>query len=235
MSELFQVGALTAFLQGVYESAVNFKTLAKKGNFGLGVMNALGGEMVALDGNFYKISSDGAAQIVSPDDCTPFALVSDFKEDFAFEINHVLDIASLNALLDSKLPTKNIFYMIRIDAELSWIKLRSEDCQTPPHQPLAEILPTIQHTFELAPSSGTLVGSYCPAYSAAITIPGFHYHYINKARKIGGHVFDLAITSARVMISSIREFHMLLPNTPEFDKALLNSNIDITSALKKIE
>ncbi len=80
MSVLFQVGALPAFLQGVYESPLNFKALSKKGDFGLGVLNALGGEMVAVDGHFFQISPDGDATPVSPEDCTPFSL--------AIEVTH---------------------------------------------------------------------------------------------------------------------------------------------------
>ncbi len=233
MSALFQIGSLSTFLQGVYESPFSFKALAKKGDFGLGVLNALDGEMIALDGIFYRISADGTAHPVSPNDCTPFALVSFFKKNNGFQINNISNIAALNALLDTHLLTQNIFYMIRIEAELSWIKLRSEGCQTPPFLPLQETLPKIQHVFNLTPSSGTLVASYCPQYSTALTIPGYHYHYIDAARKTGGHVFDLAITSARVMINPIRAFHLSLMDTPDFNHA--RPAVDIESALKKIE
>jgi len=233
MTALFQVGVLSAFLQGVYESTFTFESLKKKGDFGLGVLNHLDGEMVAVDEKFYRIDAKGTAHLVSPDDCTPFAAVTHFKQHDAFEVHNISSMTALNSLLDTHLPTKNIFYMIRIEAELAWIKLRSEGCQKPPYQPLAETLPNIQHSFELGQSHGTLVATYCPAYSAALTIPGFHYHYIDKARVTGGHVFDLEITKARVMIQPIREFNMALIETKAFDNA--SCDVNITSALRKIE
>lgn len=233
MSTLFQAGTLNTFLQGVYEGDFRFSALAKKGDFGLGVMNALDGEVVALDGKFYRIDSNGAAHLVSPNDCTPFALVTHFKKNDGFKINDINSMTALNTLLDTHLSTKNIFYMIRIEAQLTWIKLRSEGCQAPPFKALAETLPNIQNNFELTHSNGTLVISYCPKYSAELTISGYHYHYIDEKRKTGGHVFDLAITSAHVMINPIRKFNMTLIDSPAFDNA--SSDIDIASALKKIE
>ena len=142
-------------------------------------------------------------------------------------------MAALNTQLNAHLTTENIFYMIRIEADLAWIKLRSEGCQKPPYRPLAEVLPKIQHSFELTPSRGTLIATYCPAYSEAITIPGYHYHYIDAERQKGGHVFDLEITSAQVMIQPIREFNMHLIKSETFDRAACD--INTASALKKIE
>lgn len=233
MSILFQVGALSTFLQGTYESKFTFDALAKKGNTGLGVLNGLDGEMIAVDGHFYRINKKGVARLVTPSDCTPFALVTHFQENKIFELNHVPNIAALNALIDTELPTKNIFYMIRIEAKLAWIKLRSEGCRETPHVPLADILPKIQHSFELTASSGTLIATYCPAYSTGVTIPGYHYHYIDSPRLTGGHVFDLEIISARVSINPIHAFHMTLIDTPYFNNA--SSDFNIASALKKIE
>ena len=230
---LFQVGTLVAFLQGIYESDYNFGQLAKKGNFGLGTLNAVDGEMVAVDGNFYRIDAMGKAAIIPPHACTPFAVVSQFTEVEPFVLNDVANMAELNKLLDSHIKTPNIFHMIRIDCEVEWIRLRSEHCQIKAYKPLAEALPKAQTKYKLTNSRGTLVVSRCPGYSASFTIPGYHYHYINEKRTTGGHVFDLKIKSARVMINPIRRFDMVLYDSPEFDQADLE--VDILTALQKIE
>jgi acetolactate decarboxylase len=233
MDTFFQAGALVAFLQGIYDGDVNFAELSKLGDFGLGTLNGVDGEMVAVDGNFYRIDANGVASIIPPTTQTPFSVVSQFKPVKSFTIKNVASLADLNQLLDSHLSTSNIFYMIRIDGELEWVKLRSEKCQMRPYRPLAETLPQLQHIFELNNSTGTLVVSRCPDYSSAVTIPGYHYHYIDDDRKTGGHVFDLKLKSAEVMINPLRQFNMALFDTEEFDNADLE--IDIQEALKKIE
>jgi acetolactate decarboxylase len=233
MGTFFQAGTLLAFLQGIYEGDYTFANLAKAGNFGLGTLNGVDGEMVAVDGVFYRIDANGVASVISPEAKTPFSVVSKFQPVKPFEIANITSITQLNTLLDSHLKTTNIFYMIRIDGEFEWLKLRSEKCQIRPYRPLAETLPQLQHIFELTHSQGTLVVSRCPHYSEAFTIPGYHYHYIDDKRTTGGHVFDFRIKSARVMINPLREFSMALFDTEAFDNADLEINIQ--DALKKIE
>lgn len=233
MGTFYQAGALVAFLQCIYDGDYSFEQLAQKGDFGLGTLNGVDGEMIAVDGNFYQVNAAGIASIIPPTACTPFSVVNKFQSVTPFEIANVPNLTALNQLLDTHITTPNIFYMIRIDGELEWVKLRSETCQMRPYQPLAETLPKLQRIFELTNSKGTLVVSRCPAYSAAFTIPGYHYHYIDDNRATGGHVFDLKLKSARVMINPLREFNMTLFDTPDFDKA--NLDIDIQEALKKIE
>lgn len=56
---LFQTSTIDALLAGVYDGEITFKELKEHGDFGLGTFNGLDGEMVGLDGNFYKIKVDG--------------------------------------------------------------------------------------------------------------------------------------------------------------------------------
>lgn len=233
MTVFYQAGLFIGMLQGVYEGDVDFKTLAKHGDFGLGTFDGVDGELVAVNGKFFRIDADGVATIIAPEKKTPFAVVSKFQKTTAFTIENINSLADLSKVLDNHISTPNIFYMLRIDAELEWIKLRSESCQTPPYRPLADTLPQLQRSFELAHSSGILVISRCPAYSAAFTIPNYHYHYITNDETTGGHVFDLKLKTGKVMINAIREFNMILMNNETFDKADLK--IDIQAAIAKIE
>lgn len=233
MSTFFQTGTLITFLMGIYDGDCTFEELAKKGNFGLGTLNAVDGEMVAVDGHFYRIDAEGRANMISPSERTPFAVVSWFQSVTPFAIQAISNMDALSKVLDAHIPTPNIFYMIRIDGEFEWIKLRSEKAQPCPYRPLSETLPKLQTIFELRNSSGTLVVTRCPSYSAAMTVPGYHYHYIDKDRCTGGHVFDLTVKSAQVMLNPLHKFEMSLIDSPAFDKA--NLEIDIQEALKKIE
>ncbi len=233
MTTLFQTGILPAFLQGIYDGDCTLEALQKKGDIGLGTFNALAGEMVAVDGVFYQIDVQGKAQIAAPNACTPFALVSPFQKVRSFQIQNIKNLNALNALMDSHLSTPNIFYMIRIDGEMLHVKLRSESCQHHPYPLLSVALAQSQHAFELASSKGTLVVTYCPAYASSITIPGYHYHYIDEQKATGGHVFDLEIKSAQVMINPIRNFELALLDNKAFDNVSLD--IDIQAEIKKVE
>jgi len=79
--ELYQTSLISALLEGIYEGDVTYGELRKHGDFGLGTFNQLDGEMVGFDGTFYQIRSDGSARCVTPDQKTPFAVVTFFEPD----------------------------------------------------------------------------------------------------------------------------------------------------------
>ena len=56
---LFQVSTIDALLQGDYDGYTSLKELSSKGDFGIGTVNALDGELVIENGQFYQVKADG--------------------------------------------------------------------------------------------------------------------------------------------------------------------------------
>ena len=56
---LFQASTIGALLEGSFEGDVSFAELAKHGDLGLGTLNHLDGEMIAIDGRFYRADVEG--------------------------------------------------------------------------------------------------------------------------------------------------------------------------------
>ena len=54
---LFQVSTIDALLEGVYDGDLTFEELKNQGDLGIGTFNALDGEMIGLDGEFYQIKT----------------------------------------------------------------------------------------------------------------------------------------------------------------------------------
>ena len=57
---LFQASTIGALLDGAYDGDLSFAELAEHGDLGLGTLNGLDGEMIALDGEFFRADVDGA-------------------------------------------------------------------------------------------------------------------------------------------------------------------------------
>ena len=57
---LFQASTIGALLDGAYDGDLSFAELAEHGDLGLGTLNGLDGEMIALDGRFYRADVEGA-------------------------------------------------------------------------------------------------------------------------------------------------------------------------------
>lgn len=224
MSRLFQVGCLAGFLEGAYDSSISLAEIQQHGTIGLGTVNAVDGEMVAVDGQFYRVDAQGVATAMAPHDCSPFALVCHFMPTITLNINHIASLKQLNKTLDPYLQSPNFFYMIRIEGDFKHLALRSEMCQLKAYKPLAITLPALQRAFSLSSSTGTVVATHCPAYASALTIPGYHYHYIDADKKTGGHVFNIAVNHAKVEIQQLSEFHMALFHASEFDQRALDAD-----------
>lgn len=230
---LFQAGTPVSLLQGVYDGDVDLNELAFHGDIGLGTFNGVDGELVCVDGHFYRIDVNGIAAEASPQTYTPFAVVSHFQPILQFEVESAENLEALCRILDEHLSTVNIFYMIRIEAELDTIQLRSISCQAKPYLPLAEALPKSQRIFDLTRSKGTLVCLRSPKYSDPLNVPGYHFHYIDEDRKTGGHVFNLKLKKARVGIQPIRHWEISLINNALFDEA--NLDVNVKKDMQKVE
>src|SRR5690606_36367139 len=72
---VFQNSTIDALLDGNYDGEVSFEQLRRHGDFGLGTLNELDGEMLALDGEFYQIRSDGLVIPLAGETFTPFGVV----------------------------------------------------------------------------------------------------------------------------------------------------------------
>lgn len=229
---LFQTSTISALMVGVFDGTMSFKDLKSQGDFGVGTFDRLDGEMVGLDGQFYQVRSDGSAYLVSDSMKTPFAEVAFFKPDDTASLDAAYNLTELQSYLDGRLPTKNLFYAIRIDGTFDYVKTRSPPAQDKPYPTLTDALKG-QKIFQLQNVTGTVVGFWCPAYAKEINVPGYHMHFITADRSAGGHILDLTLRNATVQIDDLSGLQMELPKDDEFYKADLSG--DQQAALKKAE
>lgn len=217
---LFQTSTINALLEGVYDGDINYKTLKQHGNFGIGTFEALDGEMIAFDGKFYQIKADGTANPASDSMKTPFAVVTSFEPDKSIVLENVANYKQLSQIIDSNLPTKNIFYAIRMDGKFKYIKTRSVPKQNKPYQRLVEIVKN-QPTFEFRDVEGTIVGFWCPSYAEGVNVPGYHFHFLTKDKKSGGHLLECQMENMKAEIDYTSGFYMTLLNSDDFYKVNL--------------
>lgn len=214
---LTQWSTIDALLKGYYQGVATLADVKQHGDFGLGTFEALDGEMLLVDGVVYQVDGQGAVH--TPDDSvrTPFAAVVFFKSDIELAIPAGLTLDQLQTHLDAVLPSKNVFYAMRVTGKFEEVRTRSVPKQGEPYRPLAEVVKT-QSLFSLAKTEGTLVGMWCPGFSKSVNVPGFHFHYLAADRKRGGHVLGLLTgEGVRAQISVVRDFSMKLPTAASFD------------------
>ncbi len=208
---LFQASTIGALLDGAYDGDLSFAELAEHGDLGLGTLNRLDGEMIALDGEFFRADVDGAVSRIAADARTPFAVVTSFEPTIDELLAGSLSHAQLLARLDALVPDRSCACAIRLDGRFELVRARSVPAQDPPYRPLAEVVAD-QHVFALEDVEGTMLGFRFPAYVEGIEVAGYHLHFISDDRARGGHVLDSrAAGGLRARLDPSDDLHIELP------------------------
>lgn len=206
---LFQASTIAALLDGAYDGDLSFGELAEHGDLGLGTLNALDGEMIALDSCFYRADAAGAIHPVDPEERTPFAVVTMFEPAIDAMLTGPYSHDQLLGRLNDLILDGAASCAVRIDGHFDLVRLRSVPRQEPPYRPLTEVVAE-QHVFELTEVSGTMLGFRFPAYAEAIEVGGYHLHFIDNERSLGGHVLDSRSRGLRVRVDLSSELRIEL-------------------------
>jgi acetolactate decarboxylase len=229
---LFQASTIGALLDGAYDGDLTFAELAEHGDLGLGTLNGLDGEMIAVDGSFYRADVDGAIHPVAGEAKTPFAVVSRFDPSIETTIEGSLSHEELLARLDALIPDGASSCAIRLDGRFDLVRARSVPRQSPPYRPLTEVVAE-QHVFDLRDVAGTMLGFRFPSYAEGIEVGGYHLHFIAEERLCGGHVLDSRSDGLRARLDPSNDLHVELP--PQVDLADPDLAAATHAAVERVE
>lgn len=222
-AELFVSAPLIALLDGIFHNPLTLEKLLEHGNLGIGTFDNLDGEMILVDGEYFQVRSDGKVYRPSLDTHTPFACTTFFHEESTNEIKGQFPWDTFEKLLADKIPSHNMIYSIRVDARFDRIKVRSVPKQECP-RPLLDIAHE-QPTFEHQSVRGTLVGFYNPTFIVPINVPGFHLHFIDEDRKIGGHLLHCDVVDPVIRIQHVPSMHLGLPMSKDYLNAAFEEDL----------
>lgn len=230
--QLFQASTVGALLEGAFEGDVSFRELAGLGDLGLGTINHLDGEMIAIDGRFFRADVDGCVNEIAPEERTPFAVTIWFAPTIKVDLSDRLGHEQLLAAIGNCIPPEIDSCAVRIDGEFGRIRARSVPRQEPPYRPLAEVVAE-QRAFELTDVSGSVVGFRFPDYAEGVEVSGWHVHFIDDARQRGGHVLECSTVRAKAAIDPSDSLQVELPPGVELEDSELATST--REALQRVE
>ncbi len=229
---VYQNAPINALLAGCYSGTMTVHDLKQHGDFGVGTLDSLDGEMIVLDHAFYQIKADGRVYLLNDKTTSPFATVTFFDAGQELTPGKTMRFKALAGFLDQKLPSENLIYAIKVEGRFPSIKVRSAARQEKPFPVLTEAIKA-QKVFELKDQEGTLVGFRFPSYVEGMNVPGYHFHFLSKDKTLGGHVLDLQVEGAHIQVDQTRGFALGLPANEEFLKFRFAA--DAKQAIQKIE
>jgi len=202
-------------MSGFYEGDLKAAELKRHGDFGIGTFNGINGELILLGSRCYRAKADGTIALVKGRELIPFAVVKCFKPSERGTFQKPLNYKELLEYLDALIPAGNYFVAIKVEGNFSYVKTRSIEKQNRPYKPFSEVVKN-QWISEFRNLKGTLVGFRFPGYMKELNVPGYHFHFISRDKKFGGHLLECNLTDGVIVFDEANSFFMQLPADNDF-------------------
>ena len=227
---LYQHGTLGALVPGLLNGTQKLSELLTHGDFGIGTLTGLNGELIILAGTVYQVQASGQVVVITDGD-VPFANVH-FAAFGASSPVAVQTAEAAEATMLSQIGTRNLFAAVSIHGQFDHMTTRAVKAQ---HRPFPGLAATAadQAVFSRDQVTGTLMGYWSPQLYAGMASPGFHLHFLSDAHDFGGHVLDFAGAAGDLATQVFSDVQLHLPTADqEFLQADLDGDLlaDITKA-----
>lgn len=219
-------------MAGVADSGIEVSDFTTKGNVGIGTFTKIKGELVLLDGKVYQLQASGHIRTAGPEEQLPYAVATHLVPQKSVQVK-LKSKDDVDAILeDFDQHAGNLFISYRIDGTFQKVKARTVRGQEYDDQPLAE-LGSKQAVQEYNDIQGTVVGFRAPHLWQGLTVAGEHMHFIDQARKVGGHVLEMVSGGeVNVQMAVVSNLHIELPTTKKFGDAKMETD---DAGVKNIE
>lgn len=219
---LFQYSGVEAFDLLEYDGSLSIQEIRDYGNFGLGCFNALDGELIAFEDNFFHATADGALKKAMPAALVSCVYMTHFIPHIQLSHNYQFELAHLANIVKQQFTHQGQpFYAIRIVSHFDKISVRSVPPQKKPYPTIEEVVKE-QALFEFNDVKATMIGFHFPNYLKGLTFAGFHLHFVTDDLAHGGHVLDFSAKHAEISLCPIESYHHLLPDyARQFNKQLI--------------
>lgn len=233
MATIFQHGTLELIMNGLYDGTTSLATILDNGDFGIGTLDRLNGELTIMNGKVYQTNAGGITQEIQKLELTtPFSSSHFEASNNRFVQEPKLSFSGLETL--NHYVSQNVPNSLRLNGFFKSLKVRVAPKQAKPYPDFLSVSAE-QPTFEYQNVEGTLIGDFGPDIYTGVMANGWHLHFLSNDFTIGGHVLDF---SAEHLSGTVDTFDTVKVSMPIHNDSFMShkSNIsDIRQAIAKAE
>eukprot|EP00798_Chlamydomonas_sp_ICE-L_P009650 gene9650-7566_t len=201
MTTLYIMEPIVSLVDGLLEGEHTVSQGLSKGNFGLGTLDMLDGEVLVYQGIAYHQNASGVTSKLSGDEKSPFMTMTWHypEQSTLVTTSTIMNLQELHQFVKKKcMRSTNVFYSITIEGSFPRIKTRAVRKQEQSTR-LVDVAKN-QAIFDAVDERGILVGFWTPEYMGSnISVPGFHLHYLSDDRTRGGHLLNCELTEGALI------------------------------------
>src|SRR5699024_6341968 len=207
---LYQHGTLGTLMAGLLEGTMEMKEILKHRDLGIDTLTGSDGQVIILDDVAYHADAHSHFKQLDGSEMTPFATVTPFKPEVSFDVRHITDSENLLNKIKSHAASENLFFAVKISGKFENVHVRMMPKQEKPYSKLIKYAKQ-QPEYHYDQIDGTIVGFYAPTLFHGIAAGGFHLHFVDKDKTVGGHVLDFEMNHGDVEISNIETLEQHFP------------------------
>jgi acetolactate decarboxylase len=230
MTRLFQHQTLGDLMAGFFDGSMTIDALLEHGNYGIGTMDHLDGELIVIDGQAYQAREDGQLIELTGKETVPYASVTFFKSHHTFDVATPMNMLDFQEVLKTQLQSLHAFSVIKIEGSFESMHTRVIPRTEKPYPRFVEAS-RVQPEFKTQNVKGTCIGVYGPYLFEGVVKQGFHCHFISEDRQFGGNILDYVINQGHIAIETVRHFdqHFAIDN-----EAFMNADINYDNLVAEI-
>ncbi|EHJ55633.1 alpha-acetolactate decarboxylase [Streptococcus urinalis FB127-CNA-2] len=217
---LYQHNTLAALMAGLYQGTMTINELLSHGDFGIGTLDSIDGELIVLDNKAYQCIGTGKeAEVIElkGDETIPYGAVLNHHADQKVAIEQSMTDIDLMRFLESHFSSANLFQSIKVSGQFEKMHIRMIP-KSPLGKGFAEVA-SCQPEFTKESVSGTLVGFWAPELFHGVTVAGYHLHFLSDDHTFGGHVMDFVLTKGQAEIGQVDALEQDFPSDNDIFKA----------------
>lgn len=226
---LYQHGTLGTLMAGLLEGTTSVNDMLQHGDLGIGTLTGSNGEVIYLDGKAYHADEHKNFVELKGDEMTPYSTITTFKADTTFSASQQSK-EEVFAAIKEKMLSENLFSAVKLSGKFKHMHVRMMPAQEPPYTRLVDSARR-QPEIEKDDIEGTIVGFFTPELFHGIGSSGFHIHFADNQRQVGGHVLDFDVDEVTVEIQNFETFEQ---HFPVDNDTFINTNIDYQDVADEI-
>ena len=220
--DLFQHNTLAALMSGLYEGTMTIHDLLTHGDFGIGTLAGINGELIILDGKAFVASADNTVRSVQPDEVIPYGAVTHYEPSISFLQENPINSEPLFHTIENSFPSKNTFYAIKLTGSFQQMQVR----MSPGGEEGEPFVKITEHQPEYTENNikGSAIGFWTPEMFHGVSVAGYHLHFLSDAQNFGGHILDFSGFEGSVEVSQVER---LIQSFPIHSQNFLSANLDL--------
>ncbi|CAI3952880.1 Alpha-acetolactate decarboxylase (AlsD) (PDB:1XV2) [Commensalibacter communis] len=233
MTKIIQFSTIGALMAGHVQGERDFAKLSCGCNFGLGCSANLNGELTIYDGTAYEATAGQALETLDYEEKVPFIQLTNFNPEHEYVVEHV-NHKNIEACLKRFIQAQNIFIAVSLQGVFEQIVFRRPYSLADGEERNVDELAETQKVDTFHQIEGQLIGFWTPELFGRVSVPGFHFHFLDESKQISGHVLEFYMNYAQLSFQEKQTIEITNPKSNSYKEMNIDVNM-LDEMIQKIE